>query len=101
LPPHGPYALSLHDALPIWVARQLLELLRVDPHGHVAAEAVRGEAAVADGGLHADVPEQLLGRHAAQRGGERGPELCPGEGGGRRSEEHTSELQSRENLVCR
>src|SRR5690606_40257939 len=25
----------------------------------------------------------------------------PGAGGGRRSEEHTSELQSRENLVCR
>src|SRR5690606_39803257 len=26
---------------------------------------------------------------------------CPADGGGCRSEEHTSELQSRENLVCR
>src|SRR5690606_41041373 len=38
---------------------------------------------------------------AAGRRGPRGGRRRPVAGGGGRSEEHTSELQSRENLVCR
>src|SRR5882762_10527575 len=34
-------------------------------------------------------------------GGRSGGALCPGAGAGMRSEEHTSELQSHLNLVCR
>src|SRR5690606_41310408 len=39
--------------------------------------------------------------HLARRFHRIGPEGAVGRGGGVRSEEHTSELQSRENLVCR
>src|SRR5690606_39470673 len=40
-------------------------------------------------------------RRAHRRGGTRGPTSPRGSPGGCKSEEHTSELQSRENLVCR
>src|SRR5205085_12481421 len=73
-PPTAIYTLSLHDALPISGDRQRV------PHPAAAAHRHR----------HADV---------------RPP---PAAGGGRtsacrclRSEEHTSELQSQSNLVCR
>src|SRR5690606_41384127 len=49
-------------------------------------------------------PGLVLGHHARQPAGiETGAarDLAPGQGRARRSEEHTSELQSRENLVCR
>src|SRR5690606_41880366 len=80
------YPLSLYDALPIFegaaaqVAQNLDALERVD----VAVQVAH---------LHAEflvVLRQVLG-HAL---GERRHEHA-------RSEEHTSELQSRENLVCR
>src|SRR5690606_39490684 len=77
----GFYTLSLHDALPIY------------PQAGAGGEQVAGER----GGLGDDVfavvedEQQLL---VGERGGE-----PPHEAG--RSEEHTSELQSRENLVCR
>src|SRR5690606_40005660 len=47
------------------------------------------------------LPERVHRRHLA--GGHRGLGGDPASGadGGHRSEEHTSELQSRENLVCR
>src|SRR5690606_40647542 len=69
------YTLSLHDALPI------------------CSRLVAGEHAVA----------QHVGRDRAHV--VRGDEVASGQPGMRaratRSEEHTSELQSRENLVCR
>src|SRR5690606_41606374 len=66
------YPLSLHDALPISLG-----------DARPAARRVR-----ARGGRH--------GLHrCALAGGRRGPRAAA------RSEEHTSELQSRENLVCR
>src|SRR2546430_4030326 len=49
----------------------------------------------------------VLSRHAGVGGGHRAParrvrpELAVSDGGGDRSEEHTSELQSQSNLVCR
>src|SRR5690606_41232302 len=69
------YTLSLHDALPIFGV--VLPRLR-DHHEHRVRQRAAAEV------------EQL--EHLVERGGV---------GGVGRSEEHTSELQSRENLVCR
>src|SRR5690606_42150370 len=85
------YSLYLHDALPICVVEgtDLEERggagtgrLDIDVHDqreliHQRAAAVRRDA------VRHDVPD------------------LPGEIAGHRSEEHTSEFQSRENLVCR
>src|SRR5690606_41557642 len=88
--PSGQHALSLHDALPIFregvhsgasgivpstfrVARELLSRLEDPATGEVLLPA-----------FHADIPEERVVQAGAAR-----------------SEEHTSELQSRENLVCR
>src|SRR3712207_6984742 len=72
------YTLSLHDALPI--------CRRGRRHGARRAEARTG-------------PDHRPGhgRRASRRRGIR----PGGRGGGARSEEHTSELQSRQYLVCR
>src|SRR5690606_39820886 len=86
--------LSLHDALPIYPGR-------AGPLGP-AEPAVRRQ-------LH---PDQARRRPVAHPGGPVGPvgqrrglsRIARGPGGPlplTRSEEHTSELQSRENLVCR
>src|SRR3712207_9456391 len=74
------YTLSLHDALPIWRGRPL----RQGP-GRVA-QVPRGDPtpALPGGGRHAPAPVPPQGRRRP-----------------RRSEEHTSELQSRQYLVCR
>src|SRR3712207_7873263 len=70
------YTLSLHDALPIWQRPHLRRVQRRRPHR----------------------PRQRRqGRHP-RRGGQR---LRPRQQRRRRSEEHTSELQSRQYLVCR
>src|SRR5688572_31522446 len=68
------YTLSLHDALPICQHRDA-----ADQGAHAAAALLR---------------RQLARRHLLRAGGER----AAAEG---RSEEHTSELQSQSNLVCR
>src|SRR5207249_8488188 len=94
LPPTVIYTLSLHDALPIWVHDEAalhrgaraqprvaaLELLHDEPVGDVAEP---GAAVALEGGAE---DAQL-----AELGDQRD----------RRSEEHTSELQSRFDLVCR
>src|SRR3712207_7654863 len=83
------YTLSLHDALPIWV----LGLGEGGAHGddggvagggegRVGQAPELGEAAVAEDDLAV-----VVGDEDAVEGG--------------RSEEHTSELQSRQYLVCR
>src|SRR3712207_8507603 len=78
------YTLSLHDALPISLGQHGL-LLR-----HLVlrrpARRLRAAAAGRDAGRPDPVP--ALGRGGAGLAG-------------RRSEEHTSELQSRQYLVCR
>src|SRR5207247_10708702 len=79
-PPSALYTLSLHDALPIsggGALRRPLSHPRAAWHG---AE----RAAMVDGGAAADAAQQPRPR-----------------GGRERSEEHTSELQSRVDLVCR
>src|SRR5690606_40512467 len=80
------YTLSLHDALPIWRWRRRRRPRRIGTRGGCwcrpadrrAAGRGRPPAAPRDRG-----PPSRRGREAV------------------RSEEHTSELQSRENLVCR
>src|SRR3712207_7559174 len=72
------YTLSLHDALPIWRHRQRLEQPRQG----------QGARAVAD----------RQGRRCHLHGRR---QLRPRRLRRRRSEEHTSELQSRQYLVCR
>src|SRR5690606_41327374 len=72
------YTLSLHDALPIYTAN-------VDQHDAGLLRLDQGEVR--------HVPSHLV--HSRQAGA---LEILAAE---RRSEEHTSELQSREKLVCR
>src|SRR2546428_8252389 len=69
------YTLSLHDALPIFAGLELLRLLGRDGLARRDARAVGVERLV------------LVARDLAR--------------GVLRSEEHTSELQSRSDLVCR
>src|SRR5690606_40761343 len=77
---HENYTLSLHDALPIWSG------------GSGGAAGSHRDAPLVP------VPASVQGRRAGED---------PEDARGRparvllRSEEHTSELQSRENLVCR
>src|SRR3712207_7079715 len=74
------YTLSLHDALPIYGTELVAHVGEPEGGGPVAARGGRGRGRVrADGG-------EDEGEHPEQ---------------GRRSEEHTSELQSRQYLVCR
>src|SRR3712207_9259667 len=68
------YTLSLHDALPIYEGEVRLRLA-VQPRGEALAGDVR----------HHEVDEPVALVHGVDR----------------RSEEHTSELQSRQYLVCR
>src|SRR5690606_39886437 len=88
------YTLSLHDALPIYYAKT---------HN----KKVHFLGLVSDGGVHSHI-QHLFGLLEAARNQEvhqvfvhaftDGRDVDPQSG---RSEEHTSELQSRENLVCR
>src|SRR5439155_22225083 len=81
------YTLSLHDALPICVVRADQELFGrgggLDP-AHLL-------------GLKLERSSQLLAERLRRPDGD---DACV-RGGGLRSEEHTSELQSRGHLVCR
>src|SRR5690606_41495251 len=74
--------LPLHDALPIAGEPNQRRSIREDPN-HIASPA--------------DLPHQPFQRVGAQRPPNRFGHSCLMG----RSEEHTSELQSRENLVCR
>src|SRR5438874_10164181 len=82
-----PYPLSLHDALPIW-GRAVMPTATYQPtvtRGAVTAGSTADEVAAARPlcrVVGADLPVPIVA-------------------GGTRSEEHTSELQSRRDLVCR
>src|SRR5690606_41229859 len=94
-PPPTPTApLSLHDALPISTRGTRR------PHaGRGRARPVREPAGVLRAVAWRTRARQHSWRHAARRGRPVGVGGCHCRGP--RSEEHTSELQSRENLVCR
>src|SRR5256885_12056357 len=80
------YTLSLHDALPILLELSSLQMRRDEDRTAGAIDVARGRAI---GSLERALALTLvlLGEYGA--------------GGGIRSEEHTSELQSPCNLVCR
>src|SRR5690606_40364427 len=82
------FTLSLHDALPILITGLLNSVLGGD---------LLGGLLTGDGLVDIPLLEELLGETGLLGG------LLDGLLGenGLRSEEHTSELQSRENLVCR
>src|SRR5690606_40850948 len=86
-------ALSLHDALPIW---RLLRARGGAGLRHRPRHAARVEPRPARAGLAG--PAAGAARRDLARAAGRGP---PARRADPRSEEHTSELQSRENLVCR
>src|SRR2546430_17048833 len=74
------YTLSLHDALPIWVD---YSWRYEGKWNHLAVEIAGEPAVAAPGSLEEFITEHYWG-YTRQR-----------------SEEHTSELQSQSNLVCR
>src|SRR5690606_41798223 len=87
-PPSAIYTLSLHDALPICQA--------LPDRAASGRRAGRGVRAGHGGGIGGRAPlsgDGRAGRHPRR--------TCRVSAAGARSEEHTSELQSRENLVCR
>src|SRR3712207_8362608 len=83
------YTLSLHDALPIYEGDRAVDA--VQPSRHVEQQAEQQGAPVVAG-----VGEALAGSDRLLRRGSPRARLER-----RRSEEHTSELQSRQYLVCR
>src|SRR5206468_13111889 len=98
--PSGLYTLSLHDALPIYEAAGAaavgdqytqVGVLR-DDFGRLGALQPRPGLHERDAARHP--PEPHHGRTARAR-------RAPQPEGPARSEEHTSELQSRSDLVCR
>src|SRR3712207_7641280 len=72
------YTLSLHDALPICMSVVDRNILRLAPYEMIYVEDVPPEVAIGEA-----------------------MELAKGFSGDERSEEHTSELQSRQYPVCR
>src|SRR5207302_8237645 len=81
------YTLSLHDALPIWRQAQ------PDSGPRIAADLVAAVLRIRQSRVVVAIESEVeLHLADAAEGVAQHP---------RRSEEHTSELQSRENLVCR
>src|SRR5690606_41711288 len=90
--PVASYTLSLHDALPIFDAGELLEQDGLALHHRLAGEGADVAKPKHRGTIRDHRHEISAGRIACHR---------LRISGNLRSEEHTSELQSRENLVCR
>src|SRR5690606_42073212 len=93
LTPHPAiYTLSLHDALPILVHRSYLRQAGGYFFQERATEPADSDCHRRRARSRARAPRSHLSRRKM---------FAYGRGLVRRSEEHTSELQSRENLVCR
>src|SRR5690606_41650320 len=76
----SPYILPLHGALPIWIAGVATIPAIIATRKRAEVQPPKPTAAIEGPGQSPDSPQPI-------------PAV--------RSEEHTSELQSRENLVCR
>src|SRR3712207_8427524 len=83
------YTLSLHDALPIYRHRDVVELRRV---GHGRTSTFPGSFPAA---------QRSIASSSRSRGTSSGSTSASTGSRPDRSEEHTSELQSRQYLVCR
>src|SRR5690606_42139668 len=96
-PPPVLYPLSLHDALPIYYPPVLTLPLLAAERGFSLTFAMGGFSfGLLTGGLSAPKIGRLIDHYGGHRVMAAGAVA-----GALRSEEHTSELQSRENLVCR
>src|SRR5690606_41019949 len=95
------YPLSLHDALPISTAAATSKS-RVAASRGSAAKRLRSCASSASTGAHTAQPATCVSSDARAANGSASSvsaDSASRRGQGSRSEEHTSELQSRENLV--
>src|SRR5699024_11818419 len=90
--PPGLYPLSLHDALPISTTTSISA---ASPQGRAGACCCRVRSAASS------PVTGSTGSRSAHCSARRGSSSCPAATSRRRSEEHTSELQSRFDLVCR
>src|SRR5690606_41986478 len=91
------YPLSLHDALPIFVQVPGMQYLVFDYLAEMTLSSfAQTRAANPQAGYAMEFVDTL--REILPACAERGIKLVSNGG---RSEEHTSELQSRENIVCR
>src|SRR5690606_40264886 len=93
-PPTDIYTLSLHDALPIYgMCAQNVSAPEqcIFPYEHVDGICLLDNAECSNGQTGISVVVDLA----------TGATQCSAHTNSSRSEEHTSELQSRENLVCR
>src|SRR5206468_13002191 len=100
-PPSARSTLSLHDALPIYA--RIVDELRLRERGPKCHRAGRWRAVPLAGDHRRLRFVELLRVRVRGAGVVENPEVLAGlvELRNRRSEEHTSELQSRSDLVCR
>src|SRR5690606_40597956 len=97
--PTALYTLSLHDALPIYAKNSLNRPIPLpDRQPGNPQQVLDGSGGDSNGGGGKQPTKPSTPNPSASQGG---AEAGAGTGGAARSEEHTSELQSRENLVCR
>src|SRR5690606_41811331 len=99
--PTDPLPLSLHDALPIFAVEAEVHVCKIFPGGRFSDLIEALDHAIGEGidvvslGLACRHPSQLVAAKIDQA--RNAGVACVVAA---RSEEHTSELQSRENLVC-
>src|SRR5699024_11877708 len=100
-PPTSTYRLSLHDALPI-LRIPMKRLVAVGAASMVFLAACGGKVGEGPGGEQGASDEPATGGtvHMLQNSDFSYLDPARGFDGGVRSEEHTSELQSRFDLVC-
>src|SRR5690606_41869522 len=94
-PPAETYTLSLHDALPIYRA------CRSAPAARPIDEALGHQDNFSHEQEFGKAERIVRNQHDADTIGQIAEPCNCHQDANRRSEEHTSELQSRENLVCR
>src|SRR5690606_42005537 len=95
------YPLCLHDALPIFKLASVLQIVKFVPCGSLRRIS-RSDTSRSPRERARDAPSgEILPRRGRTGSRTFGSKTCEVTQSLARSEEHTSELQSRENLVCR
>src|SRR5690606_39948183 len=85
------YTLSLHDALPIFLSLSRSSILALEPISNSRSDVLQ----------IISVPDPFSGAVSRSPVASAPSKISIPQSSRSRSEEHTSELQSRENLVCR